>query len=176
MESLKNDPVAMREKIHSMQQEVEGLEKRIARVTKAAKQLHKAHSVLVGAASEFHQSMLPFATSGKDGENMIAEYSRILEKVNESDSNLGERLGPMVVDPLNRFLDNEVRAGLDLHVKMVRAREAYDSKVARTKKKDGKAAEEVRKKKACSCPVLKMRRLRRRSASLKRRMRAMCRS
>ncbi len=117
MDSLKNDPVAMREKIFSMQQEVESLEKRIARVTKAAKQLQKAHAVLAGAASEFHQSMLPFATAGKGGDNMIAEYSRILEKVNESDGNLGDRLGPMVVDPLNRFLDNEVRVGLDLHAR-----------------------------------------------------------
>jgi hypothetical protein len=179
MDSLKNDPVAMREKIFSMQQEVESLEKRIARVTKAAKALHKAHSLLVGAATEFHQSLLPFAGAGKGerGEDMIAEYSRILEKVNESDSNLGDRLGPMVVDPLNRFLDNEVRVGLDLHAKMVKAREAYDTKVARTKKKDGKAAEEVCRfwgtlLLCCSCPL----RLRRRSASLKRPMCDTCKS
>jgi hypothetical protein len=144
MESLKNDPVAMREKLFGMLQNVEGLEKRITRVTKAAKALHKAQALLLGASAEFHQSMLPFAVAGKGGENMIAEYSRILEKVNESDSNLSDRLGPMVVDPLNRFLDHEVRVGLDLHAKMVKAREAYDTKVARTKKKDGRAAEEVR--------------------------------
>jgi hypothetical protein len=67
--------------------------------------------------------------------------------VNESEANLGERLGPMIIDALNKFLENEVRVGIDLHSKMVRAREAYDSKVARTKKKDGKAAEEIEERK-----------------------------
>ncbi len=66
--------------------------------------------------------------------------------MNESEANLGERLGPMIIDALNKFLENEVRVGIELHGKMVRAREVFD-KVARTKKKDGKAAEEIEERK-----------------------------
>ena len=137
---LNTDALQQRERIFHMQQDLEGMEKRIARVTKAAKQLQKAHQMMNAAAVEFQQSLIPFA-SGKE-DDILLHFSRSLEKVNESESNLGERISPMIIDALNRFVDNEVKVGLDLHQKMVRARDAFDNKLARSKK--GQAEEKKR--------------------------------
>jgi Arf-GAP/coiled-coil/ANK repeat/PH domain-containing protein len=48
---------------------------------------------------------------------------------------------------MNKFVENEVKSGLDLHAKMVRAREAYDAKLARAKKKDDAEEKKIEEKK-----------------------------
>ena len=129
---LNTDPLQQRERIHAMQQDLEVMERKIVRVTKAAKQMQKAHQMMSAAASEFQQSLTPFATGRKD--DVMLPFIHALEKVNESQDNLGERISPMIIEALNRFVDNEVKVGLEMHTKMVRAREAYDNKLSRSKK------------------------------------------
>src|SRR3990167_10321421 len=117
---------------------MEGLEKRIARVQRAAKTLQKAYKVMNEASLGFVEALVPFA-EGRD-DSIIVSYSRALSSVYESELNLGERLPSVLVDALQQFVDNEVKPGAELYSKMVKARDQYDSanvKLAKEKTKKG---------------------------------------
>lgn len=116
---------------------MEGLEKRITRVQKAAKNMVKAYKVMNEASLQFQESLVPFA-EGRD-DHIIKLYAQTLGKVYESEMNLGDRAPSVLVDALQVFVDTEVKPGMDLHAKMAKARDAYDSanvKASKSKKKD----------------------------------------
>lgn len=115
---LQQDPVQLRDTLHQMHlvrvvrvfflveltlgdaasQDMEGLEKRVARVQKAAKALQRAYKVMNEASLQFQESLVPFA-EGKD-DHIIKDYTQALGKVYESEMGLGDRVSSVLVDAL----------------------------------------------------------------------------
>jgi hypothetical protein len=76
---LSQDPVKQRDTLHQMHLDMEGLEKRIQRVQKAARVMHKAYKGMYEASQQFQEALLPFSEGRED--SIVRAFSQALSNV-----------------------------------------------------------------------------------------------